>query len=211
MGPFSSGTASQKPASEDGSAAPVGTDAQLDRLIAAFEQMGDAVVITTCQLESPGPQIIATNPAFCAMTGYAREELLGKTPRILQGPKTDRGLLDKLRQACSSGDRFVGETVNYRKDGSEYVVEWSIDPVRNDAGSVICFVAVQRDVTARVLRDDAAKREAIKAAVDAGKHVAALTETVIVLEKTKRSFRSSDLGKLRERLVRLLRNDALKN
>lgn len=83
------------------------------------------------------------------MTGYSREEVIGKSPRILQGPKTDRKVLDELRRCLENGEPFFGETINYRKDGSEYYLEWHISPVRDAAGKITHFVSVQRDISER--------------------------------------------------------------
>ena len=178
---------------------------EVEGLIAAFEHLGDPVLITSPELSAPGPVIIAVNEAFCQMTRYSREEIVGKTPRILQGPKTDRGTLDRLKDVCLRGERFVGEAVNYTRDGAEYAVEWSIDPVRGADRKVACFVAVQRDVTARTRREKASRDDAMKAVARESQQMAALIDTVLVLEQTKRSFRSTELGKLRERLNRLVR------
>ena len=56
-------------------------------LEAAVEHSFDSVVITPAELDRPGPEIVYANPAFQAMTGYAQEELLGRSPRLLQGPR----------------------------------------------------------------------------------------------------------------------------
>jgi len=110
----------------------------LNLLETAVAQAHEAVVITSAQLEMPGPEILFVNPAFCEMTGYSREEIILKTPRILQGPKSDRVMLQRLREALGRGEAFSGDTVNYRKDRSEYYVEWDITPIRGaDAGSPI--------------------------------------------------------------------------
>jgi diguanylate cyclase (GGDEF)-like protein/PAS domain S-box-containing protein len=98
-------------------------------------------------LNPPGPQIVYVNEAFCRMTGYAAEEIVGKTPRILQGPKTSRTELVRLRRLLSRGEPFEGELINYRKDGSEYLLEWHIAPLRDEAGEITHWVASQRDVT----------------------------------------------------------------
>jgi len=102
----------------------------LHLLETAVAQAKEAVIITSAQLEPPGPKILFVNPAFCEMTGYGQEEILDKTPRILQGPKSDREMLQKWRVALERGEVFSGETVNYRKDRSEYYVEWDITPIR---------------------------------------------------------------------------------
>lgn len=113
----------------------------------AIENTTAAFLITGTQLEKPGPRVTYVNPAFTEMTGYAKEDIVGQTPRILQGPKTDRALLDRLRRQLEAGDRFHGETVNYRKDGTEYVLDWSIEPIRAQDGVVTHWVATQNDVT----------------------------------------------------------------
>jgi PAS domain S-box-containing protein len=119
-------------------------------LRAAIESANDAVLITEALIDEPGPRIEYINPAFTAMTGYAREDILGRTPRMLQGPKTDRDLLRRLRDDLKNDRPFHGETVNYRKDGSEYHVEWRITGLRDPSGKVLKWVAIQRDVTNRV-------------------------------------------------------------
>jgi PAS domain S-box-containing protein len=83
------------------------------------------------------------------MTGYGRDELLFKTPRILQGPKSDPVMLRRLRETVERGEPFSGETVNYRKDGGEYYVEWDITPIRSEDGRIAYFLSIQRNVTAR--------------------------------------------------------------
>jgi PAS domain S-box-containing protein len=118
-----------------------------DLLAAALIDADDAVTITCADLEEP--RIVFVNPAFTALTGYAAEEVLGKTPRLLQGPGTDRQVLDRLRAALAAGRCFEGEALNYRKDGSELWLEWRIAPVRDAAGRISHFVAVQRDGSAR--------------------------------------------------------------
>jgi diguanylate cyclase (GGDEF)-like protein/PAS domain S-box-containing protein len=115
----------------------------------AMRHVREAVLITTADLDPPGPAIVYVNEGFCRMTGYAREEVIGKTPRFLQGPKTDRSELDRLRRQLSLGEPFDGEIVNYRKDGSEYVIEWYVVPLRNTAGEITHWMASQRDATER--------------------------------------------------------------
>ncbi|MGM0476287.1 MAG: PAS domain-containing protein, partial [Pseudomonadota bacterium] len=113
----------------------------------AVEQAYDAVLITTAGLDAPGPAIVYVNDAFCRTTGYSRAELLGATPRILQGPRTERAVLDRLRTNLEAGDPFEGSTINYRKDGTPYVVRWSISPLRDANGEIEYFVSVQRDIS----------------------------------------------------------------
>jgi PAS domain S-box-containing protein len=130
----------------------------LKLLETAVAQAKEVVLITSAQLEPPGPEILFVNPAFSEMTGYSQEEVLQKTPRILQGPKSDRAMLTELREALSRGEPFSGETVNYRKDGSEYYVEWDITPIRTSGGKISHFLSIQRNVTARKLAENQLKK-----------------------------------------------------
>ncbi len=138
-------------------------DERLARVIdAAIDHVDEAVLITTTGLDLPGPEIVYVNDGFCRMTGYAAEEVLGKTPRILQGPKTDRADLDRLRRCLSQGRTFYGgEIINYRKDGSEYVLAWYIVPMVDEAGEITHWMANQRDVTERRALEDQLRHQAL--------------------------------------------------
>lgn len=90
----------------DGTPAP---DAEPGALItAAVEASYNSVIITNAELTPPGPRIVYVNPAFEAMTGYAAAEVLGRSPRLLQGERSDPAVLDRLRGALSRLERFEG-------------------------------------------------------------------------------------------------------
>jgi len=113
----------------------------------AIDQYG-SVLITTAEMDAPGPEIVYVNAAFCEQTGYTEEELLGQTPRILQGPETDPAVLDRLRNALTQGNGyFDGQTINYRKDGTPYRVCWSIRPVRDEQGEITHYISLQNRTT----------------------------------------------------------------
>jgi two-component system cell cycle sensor histidine kinase/response regulator CckA len=127
-------------------------------LASAVEQSSDSIVITDTQLNLPGPRILFVNPAFTRITGYTAEEVLGKTPRLLQGPGTNRDVLNRLRTSLARGEIFEGETINYRKDKTEFHVEWKITPITNSVGQVTHYMGIQRDVTQRKLAEEALRR-----------------------------------------------------
>jgi PAS domain S-box-containing protein len=114
----------------------------------AADQSFHAITVTRAAGSETPSEIVYVNEAFTAMTGYEAEEVIGETPGMLQGPKTERGVLDRLDRKIQRGETFHGETVNYRKDGSEFAIEWKVVPVEQD-GDETYYVAVQRDVTNR--------------------------------------------------------------
>ena len=138
------------------------------RLAAALEQVNEAVLITGPEFEEPGPHVLYVNPVFSDMTGYTSSEIEGRSPRLLQGEKTSRVVLERLRRAVERGEPFSGEAINYRKDGGEYVVEWNIAPVFNQEGTLTHWVSAQRDVTER--RD--LERRLLQAAQDGRRQLA---------------------------------------
>ena len=111
------------------------------------ECMTESVLITDANLNDPGPYIIYANPAFEKMTGWTMQEVIGKSPRILQGPDTDYNIFRDFKEKLERGETWSGRTVNYRKDGSEFYMEWSIVPIRNEAWVIHQYLAVQKDVT----------------------------------------------------------------
>jgi two-component system cell cycle sensor histidine kinase/response regulator CckA len=118
-------------------------------LNSAVMQAKESIVITDAELDLPGPRIIFVNPAFTQMTGYSAQEVIGRTPRILQGPRTDEAVLQQLREKLERGDVFEGEAVQYRKDGTTYFQEWQIAPLHDAGGKITHFVSIQRDITQR--------------------------------------------------------------
>lgn len=119
----------------------------------------DAVVITEAEpVEPPGPRIIYVNDAFTKMMGYERDEVIGKTPRILQGPKTNWTVLKDIRSALKNWEPAIAELVNYHKDGSEVWIELSIFPVTDQTGHYTYWVGLQRDITHRKQAENEMRR-----------------------------------------------------
>ena len=124
-------------------------EGMLRLLSSAVEQAKESIIITDAELNLPGPKIIFTNPAFTRLTGYAAEEAIGRTPRILQGPHTDKSVLSRVRHCLERGEAFEGEVINYRKDGTEIYLEWQIAGLRDTDKKITNFVAIQHDITER--------------------------------------------------------------
>ena len=120
----------------------------------SFEQIvasaNDVIIVTKAQpIDGAGPEIVYVNEAFTRLTGYTPGEALGKTPRILQGPRTDPGARQRIRDALTRGQPVRIEILNYSKTGQEYWLDLNIVPLRNDAGEITHFAAIERDLTQR--------------------------------------------------------------
>jgi diguanylate cyclase (GGDEF)-like protein/PAS domain S-box-containing protein len=118
------------------------------------EAAKDVIIVTTPDLNSPGPYIVYVNPAFTRLTGYSAEEAIGQTPRMLQGSGTSRATLVALKTALRE-DRPAHELVlNYSKLGVPYWLDMRIEPLRDSAGAITHFVAIERDFTLHKRRWD---------------------------------------------------------
>ena len=114
-------------------------------LSTAFEQAVETVVIT-----DTNGVIEYANPAFQNISGYSREEALGKRINILKSGKHDARFYEELWNTINSGNVWHGRFKNKRKNGTLYEEEVSISPVRDHSGKIINFVAVKRDITHEV-------------------------------------------------------------
>lgn len=119
-----------------------------------LESMAESVLITDAELNYPGPYIIYVNAAFEKMTGWNRIEIIGKSPRILQGLNTNYTIFNDMKERLEAGKVWSGKTLNYRKDGTEFHMQWSIVPVKDDNEKIIQYLAVQKDVTKMVLTEN---------------------------------------------------------
>jgi len=140
----------------------------LQVLTAAVEHAPDAVMITEAEsFNGPGPRIIYANKAFVAMTGYTRKGVIGQTPRILQGPGTNRKALDRISKALKSRKGVREQLINYRKDGTVFHVDPSIFPLRNASGTCTHWVSLQRN-TGTGSRDQSEKIAALSVVTEEG-------------------------------------------
>jgi len=121
-------------------------------LAQAVAQAAEAIVIT----DSRG-RIQYVNPAFTRMTGYSPEEALGKNPRLLKSGRQDGAFYQDLWVTISDGRVWRGELTNRRKDGSHYIEQMSVTPVRGERGAIASFIAIKEDVTERRAGEDAVR------------------------------------------------------
>lgn len=120
---------------------------QAQVLAQAAELMKESVIITTAGENGRGHRILFANSAYLAMTGWAPHQVIGHSPKMLQGPLTDPEVLEQLRQDLLAGRDFEGRAINYRADGSTFQMEWYIRAIRDTDGQVTNYFGVQRDIT----------------------------------------------------------------
>lgn len=119
----------------------------VNAMVKTFDSSIDSIIITSLM---PEEHFLYVNDAFKRKTLYSEDELLGRSPRILQGEKTDRQVLDKLKSELRLGHDFTGQNTNYRKDGSTYLVRWYIAPLKDPEGKVVAYISYQKEITQEV-------------------------------------------------------------
>ena len=125
-------------------------DQRMRLLESAVVHTHDGVVILEAAPNGgAGRSVLYVNDAFSRMTGYTRDELVGRSLHMLRGPDSDQATLDRLRAALDSGTPLQDELLNYRKDGTGFWVELSLVPVPDPAGGAAHWVMIQRDVSDR--------------------------------------------------------------
>ena len=112
------------------------------------------VGIAIADARRPGYPNIYVNPALCSITGYSRDELLGRSLRILQGPETDAEARATIRRALESGTHCEVVLKNYRKDGSSFWNELLLSPVHDEKGETTHYIGIQTDVSERRRAED---------------------------------------------------------
>ena len=118
-----------------------GADGGLALLKVLAENSFDSLLITDASAKG---KIIYANKSFKKLTGYDPSSVIGKTPRILQGPGTDAKVIARLSAALKSGTKFDGKAINYKKDGTPFIMYWRVLPIRVGR-KITAWVAIQRE------------------------------------------------------------------
>ena len=113
-----------------------------EQLVAALDHTTDAIMMVGLN-----GQIRDTNAAFARITGYRRDEVVGKTPDLFKSGIHPQAFYDEMQATMAAGLEWAGEMVNRRKDGSFFTANTIISPIRNNSGTLIGYVSVSSDVT----------------------------------------------------------------
>jgi PAS domain S-box-containing protein len=117
------------------------TETNLALLKVLAENSFDSILITDATATG---KITYANKAFKKLTGYDTAEVIGKSPRILQGVGTDKKVIKRLAVALKAGKKFEGKAINYKKDGTPFIMFWRVLPIK--VGKKIeAWVAIQRE------------------------------------------------------------------
>ena len=120
------------------------TETSLALLKELAENSFDSILITAA---TTAGKIIYANKAFKKLTGYETSEVIGKSPRILQGVGTDKKVINRLAAALKSGKKFEGKAINYKKDGTPFIMFWRVLPIKVGK-NIEAWVAIQREGSA---------------------------------------------------------------
>jgi PAS domain S-box-containing protein len=116
-----------------------------DPFAAAIRASRMAMVVTDAsQADNP---IIFANDAFLALTGYRRDEVIGRNCRFLQGPDTDPAAIETIRRAVADGEDVALDILNYRKDGTPFWNALHLSPVRGKTGEIAYFFGSQLNIS----------------------------------------------------------------
>ena len=125
----------------------------LRKLSQAVEQSPAMTIIT-----DPTGSIEYVNPRFTEVTGYALEEVTGKTPRVLKSGKTPPAQYDNLWETITAGKEWQGEFHNRKKNGALYWAATSICPISNDDDVLTHFLGISEDISERKRTEDEARQ-----------------------------------------------------
>lgn len=133
---------------------------ELRQLAAAIEEVAESIIITDAK-----GAITYVNPCCEFMTGYSRDELMGKNSNIFSSGQHNDAFYGELWATIRSGKIWHGQFTNRRKDGSLFEEEATISPVRDGGGEIVSYVAVKRDISHEALLEDQVRQSQKMAAI----------------------------------------------
>ena len=118
----------------------------LEALGVLADQFPGAVIITSADFSDGGPRVVYVNNKMETLTGYSKDEMIGCAPQILQGSRTNKLDIRKFSRSLARGDHARVQVMNYRKCGEAYMCDIAGWPIREEAGKIIYFMALEREI-----------------------------------------------------------------
>lgn len=120
---------------------------ELRLLGSATAHVQEAIVVSTAGNQGQGPTILYVNAAFVHMTGFSEAEILGRSFSRLAGDRTDRDVIGRMHHRMRRGEAAAAELTAYRKDASEFLLDWHASPIYDANGAVLHYASILRDIT----------------------------------------------------------------
>lgn len=149
----------------------------------------------------PGNPIVFVNDAFCDLTGYARDEILGRNCKFLQGRDTTEDSKGRIREILDQQELETVEIVNYRKDGSAFLNALQIGPILDETGALMFFVGTQYDISRQREREEAASKLRARELLHRLRNI--VNVMAVTIRLTSRDFPGTEA--LRDRITGRLR------
>ncbi|WLR51858.1 PAS domain-containing protein [Bacillus tianshenii] len=151
---------------------------QKNWMLQAIASMSAGVIVTDPKVA--GNPVIYVNEAFTTLTGYSEEEIIGRNCRFLQGEESDKHTIEQIRKAIQQQRSITVEIKNYRKDGTIFWNELTIDPIFAQDGSLDLFVGIQNDITIRKEK----QQEILNAFFDQKALLESISDIILVADET---------------------------
>ncbi len=168
------------------------------------------IAITNSNWEE-GIKFLYVNRAFCNETKYLKEELIGQSPKIFQGKDSNQKVLRELKKSLQEDKNFVGQSVNYRQDGTPYYVKWSISPLKDNKNNTIAYISFQTIIDKEIKLEH---EKLLSSIVDISKNFILVTNLEGIIVYVNKAF-SLKLGYSEDELIgkhtRILKSDVQKD
>lgn len=169
----------------------------LENLVGVVADNPANVVITDADVDAPeGPRMVLVSEAFLQLSGYPREALIGRGPKMLQGPETDRETTRRIGEALRRREGVQAEILNYSRLGRPYWIDLRISPILDREGHVTHFISVQTDITAA--------REARRQLSEQNRGLTAALTRIEALQASRSRFLASISHEIRTPLAAIL-------
>lgn len=124
---------------------------QFEQVVSDSKLDPSVQALTLADMRRPGAPLVYVNYGFEKMTGYMREDVIGRNCRFLQGPETSREAITQMAKAIGQGNSLLIDVLNYRKNGSKFWNRLSLTPVKDRLGKTTHYIGIQSDISSMMV------------------------------------------------------------